>query len=157
MVKRKLNRRDFLRLSAAAATGAVMASCAPATPIVIEKEVIKEVPVEKAVVVEKEVPKEVIKEVVKEVPVEKVVQQTVVVEKEVVKAPPPAEQVKLRHQTREPEMAEEEQLLWNELYPRFQERNPHIEVEYIPMPPDFSEKIIAAAVAGNAPDTFGHC
>jgi ABC-type glycerol-3-phosphate transport system substrate-binding protein len=149
METRRLNRRDFLRLSAAAATGAVMASCSPATPMVIEKEVIREVPVEKAVVVEKEV--------VKEVEVEKVVQQTVVVEKEVVKAPPPAEQVKLRHQTREPEMAEAEKLLWDELYPRFQEQNPHIEVEYIPMPPDFSEKIIAAAVAGSAPDTFGHC
>ena len=64
-----------------------MAACAPATPIVIEKEVIKEVPVEKQVIVEKEVPREVIKEVpvekvvVKEV--EKVVKETVVVEKAV--------------------------------------------------------------------------
>ena len=157
MEKRKLNRRDFLRLSATAATGAVVAACAPATPIVIEKEVIREVPVEKAVVVEKEVPKEVIKEVVKEVPVEKIVKQTVVVEKEVVKAPLPVEKVKLRLQTREPEMAEEEKLLWDELYPRFREQNPHIEVEYLPMPPDFTEKIIAAAVAGNAPDIFGQC
>jgi len=153
MEKRKLGRRDFLRLTAAAATGAVVASCAPATPVVIEKEVVKEVPVEKPVIVEKEVPKEIIKEV----PVEKVVKETVVVEKEVVKAPPPAEKVRLRHQTREPEMAEEEKLLWDELYPRFQEQHPNIEVEYIPMPPDFSEKLIAAAVAGNAPDTFGHC
>jgi len=81
MTGRRLNRRDFLRLSAAA-TGAVVSACAPATPIVVEKEVIKEVPVEKQVIVEKEVPKE----VVKEVPVEKVVRETVVVEKEV--APP---------------------------------------------------------------------
>ncbi|MEA3345588.1 MAG: sugar ABC transporter substrate-binding protein [Chloroflexota bacterium] len=59
MKERKLNRRDFLRLSAAAATGAIMAACAPATPEVVEVE--KEVPVEKVkketVVVEKEVAK----------------------------------------------------------------------------------------------------
>jgi len=58
MEKRKLNRRDFLRLSAVAATGAVVAACAPAAPQVVEVE--KEVPVEKVVVqtveVEKEVP-----------------------------------------------------------------------------------------------------
>ena len=57
MEKRKLNRRDFLRLSAAAATGAIVAACAPAAPQIIEVE--------------------------KEVPVEKVVKETVVVEKEV--------------------------------------------------------------------------
>ena len=87
MDRRKLKRRDFLRLSAAAATGVVVAACAPATPQIIEKEVIKEVPVEKVVVVEKEVPKEIVKEVVveKEVvkEVEKIVVQTVVVEKAV--------------------------------------------------------------------------
>jgi ABC-type glycerol-3-phosphate transport system substrate-binding protein len=141
MEKRKLKRRDFLRLSAAAATGTVLAACQPAAPQIVE--------VEKPVVIEKEV--------IKEVPVEKVVQQTVVVEKEVVKAPPPAERVKLRYQTREPEMPEEEKLLWDAVYPVFQEKHPNIEVEYIPMPPDFSEKLIAAAVAGNCPDTFGHC
>ena len=42
---KKLTRRDFLRLCAAAATGAVMASCAPAIPQVVEVE--KEVPAEK--------------------------------------------------------------------------------------------------------------
>jgi len=147
MRKRKLNRRDFLRLSAAAATGAMMAACAPATPQLVQVE--KQVPVEKKVV------ETVVVE--RQVPVEKVIKETVVVEKEVVKAPPPAEKVKLRYQTREPEMAEEEKLLWDELYPRFQEQHPNIEVEYVPMPPDFSEKLIAAAVAGNAPDVFGHC
>ena len=70
----KLDRRGFLRLSASVASGAVAAACAPATPVVIEKEVIREVPVEKEVIVEREVPKE----VVKEVQVEKVVKQTVV-------------------------------------------------------------------------------
>ena len=43
--------------------------------VVVEKEIIKEVPIEiiKEIVVEKEVPTEVIKEIIKEVPVEKVV------------------------------------------------------------------------------------
>jgi len=41
--KKELTRRDFLRLSAAAATGAIVAACAPATPQIVEKEVIKEV------------------------------------------------------------------------------------------------------------------
>ena len=44
MEQRKLNRRDFLRLSAVAAAGAVVAACAPATPQIIEVE--KEVPIE---------------------------------------------------------------------------------------------------------------
>jgi len=55
-----LTRRDFLRLSAAAATGALVAACAPAAPQIVEVE--KQVPVEKVevqtVVVEKEVPVE---------------------------------------------------------------------------------------------------
>ena len=53
MEKRTLNRRDFLRLTAAAATGAVMAACAPAAPQVVEKVVVQTVEIEK--VVEKEV------------------------------------------------------------------------------------------------------
>jgi ABC-type glycerol-3-phosphate transport system substrate-binding protein len=87
---RKVTRRDFLRLSAAAA-GAVVAACAPAAPEVVE--IIKEVPVEKEVVKEviKEVPveKEVIKEVVKEVPVEKEKVVEKVVTAVPVEAPPP--------------------------------------------------------------------
>ena len=65
MEKRKLSRRDFLRLSAAAATGAIVVACAPAAPQIIEVE--KEVPVKEVVVQTVEVEKE----VVKEVPVEK--------------------------------------------------------------------------------------
>jgi hypothetical protein len=53
----KLTRRDFLRFSGAAAVGAVLASCQPAAPQIVEVE--KQVPVEK--------------EVIKEVPVERVV------------------------------------------------------------------------------------
>jgi multiple sugar transport system substrate-binding protein len=70
--------------------------------MVIEKEVIKEVPIEKAVVIEKEVPIEVVKEV--PVQVEKVVKETVVVEKVVEKVvvekvAAPAEKVLLRYGT----------------------------------------------------------
>ena len=59
MAKRKLTRRDFLRISATTAVGAVAAAaCQPAAPqivevekpVVVEKEVVKEVPVEKVVV-----------------------------------------------------------------------------------------------------------
>jgi len=60
-----------------AAAGVTAAACAQATPMVVEKEVVKEVPVEKPVVVEKEV--------VKEVPVEKVVEKVVEKPVEVVK------------------------------------------------------------------------
>jgi multiple sugar transport system substrate-binding protein len=55
-----LTRRDFLRLSAAAATGAVVAACAPAAPQIIEVE--KEVPVKEVVVQTVEVEKEVVVE-----------------------------------------------------------------------------------------------
>jgi len=60
MIKDKLSRRNFLRLSTAAATGAVLAACAPAEPQVVT--------VKETVEVEKEVQVEVEKEV--EVPVE---------------------------------------------------------------------------------------
>ena len=71
MSKRDLCRRDFLRLGAAAATGAILAACQP-----------------KVVEVEKVVTKEVEKVVTKEV--EKIVKETVVVE-----APPvPAAEAK---------------------------------------------------------------
>lgn len=49
--KRKLSRREFLLISAAAAGGAIVSSCVPAEPEVAEKEVTREV--EKEVTVEK--------------------------------------------------------------------------------------------------------
>lgn len=60
-MRKQMSRRDFLRLSAALATGAVAASCAPATPKIVEVE--REVPVEKVVVQTVEVEKVVEKEV----------------------------------------------------------------------------------------------
>jgi len=78
--------KAFVLVAVLATLGLIFAACAAPTPMVVEKEVIKEVPVEKAVVVEKEVPKEVIKEV----PVEKVVEKKVEVEKQVVVTATPA-------------------------------------------------------------------
>jgi multiple sugar transport system substrate-binding protein len=62
---RGLSRRDFLRLTAAVTPVAMAAACAPAAPQIVE--------VEKPVIVEKEV--------IKEVPVDRVVEKAVVVEK----------------------------------------------------------------------------
>jgi len=56
--RKRLSRRDFLRISAAATAGAMMAACAPAAPQIVEVE--KEVPVEKVVVQTVEVAKEVV-------------------------------------------------------------------------------------------------
>ena len=83
-----LTRREFLRLSAMTAAGVAAAACAQPTPMVIEKEVIKEVEVEKPVIIKEEVIKEVPvekivvveKEVIKEVEVEKVVEKEVIKE-----------------------------------------------------------------------------
>ena len=52
---KNLNRREFLRVSAMTAVGALAASCAQATPQVIEKEVPVEKVVKQTVVVQKEV------------------------------------------------------------------------------------------------------
>ena len=133
MEKRRLTRRDFLRLSAVAATGAAAAACAPAAPRVVE--------VEKPVVIEKEV--------VKEVPVEKVE----VVEKEVEKlvTPTPAGKPVIRwqydgggvYQTAAEQGAD-----------RFNEAPPDMVLLIEPRPPEEYEKLIAAMVAGVAPDIF---
>jgi ABC-type glycerol-3-phosphate transport system substrate-binding protein len=149
MQQRKLNRRDFLRVSAATATGLLVAACAPSTPMVVEKEVIKEVPVEKQVTVEKEVPVEVQKEVTKEVPVEveKVVVQTV----EVVKEQPVLPQATVRWMdfggTRWGPYHE-----W--VVEQFKDVEPNITLNYEPNPSGWYEKLMAQMVAGDAPDIF---
>jgi len=127
MAKRRLNRRDFLRLSAAAATGAIATACAPATPIVVEKEVIKEVPVEKVV--------------------EKVVKETVVVEKE---APPkPREKVKIQWGT--PWQGSPPWIM--SILDDFAERHPDIEAEYIPIA-EFQTKMKTMAASHTLPDVY---
>ena len=65
--------------------GLFFSACAPATPQVIEKEVVVEKPVVQTVIVEKEVEKKVVETVVVEKEVERKVVETVVVEKHVEK------------------------------------------------------------------------
>jgi multiple sugar transport system substrate-binding protein len=81
------------------------------------------------------------------------------VEEEATKAPPPAEKVTVRYQSREPEMAGGIMKLWDEFYPQFQEANPNIEVEFLPDPggEERTEKSLAAMVAGDAPDLTEWC
>jgi ABC-type glycerol-3-phosphate transport system substrate-binding protein len=142
MDKRTLNRRDFLRLSAITATGAVIAACAPTAPQVVE--------VEKPVIVEKEV--------VKEVPVERVVEKEVVkeVEKIVTVTPKPVEKIELLYSSSGGGFAGGMEKVWyDECLPVFQEEHPNIQVEYTPS--INYDKLVAAFVAGNAPDIVsGH-
>jgi multiple sugar transport system substrate-binding protein len=130
MNEKNLSRRDFLRLSAVTASGAVLAACAPQ---VVEKTV--EVPVKETVIVEKEVEKEV--EV--EVPVEKVVTQVV-----------PLEQVTLRYSGW---VFGNWQELFDNLTERFTEVNPGIKV--IAELGDWTanqQKVTAEVAAGMPPD-----
>jgi len=157
--QKQLSRRGFLRLSAAAATGALVAACVPATPVLIEKEVIKEVPVEKPVVVEKEVAKvvekEVPKEVIKEVPVEKIVEKIkeVPVEKVVIATPMPAAPVQIRFSSvgwggwlSDP---------WMELVDRFSESQSAIQIPngYEDVAEGY-QKVMAQAVGAVAADVY---
>ncbi|GEM_PF-686627 len=129
MEKRKLNRRDFLRLAAAAATGALVAACAPAAPQVVEVE--------------------------KQVPIEKVVKETVVVEKEVVVEKPakPEEVVELTFMWRTD--PKENQML-EEFLPSWEEKHPDMPVKLILAPWDeFEPKLMTMVAGGIAPDIIG--
>ena len=127
--KRRLSRRDFLRLTAAMATGALAAACAPATPQIVEVE--------------------------KEVPVEKVVKETVVVEKEVVVEKPakPPEKVEIsfaRHGS------ESDLDIEHAVAAIFKEDHPDITVKDIVLPwTDYNQKIPVMVAGGTAPDVFG--
>jgi multiple sugar transport system substrate-binding protein len=136
MEKRKLNRRDFLRLSATAATGAVIAACAPTAPEIVE--VVKEVPVEK--------------EVIKEVPVEKVVEKEKIVEKVVTPTPGPRpETVALIYS----DWSDDVSVRYNTtLINEFQEANPGVTVTYFPQVADWTQKLTAMMAGGVAPDVI---
>jgi len=125
MERKKLSRRDFLCLSAAAATGAIVAACAPAAPQVIEVE--------------------------KEVPVEKIVVQTVEVEKEVIKeVPAKIEKAKITFWVEAP--AEERRKVINELYrDTFNAAHPNIELE-LTFTEDLDRVLRTAMQAGAGPD-----
>jgi len=124
---RKLGRRDFLRLSVALASGAVVAACAPAALQVVEVE--------------------------KEVPVEKVVVQTVEVEKVVTPtAPAPKERVKV---TMSVWLSEAELEAMSKLAQTFIDKNPWFELEYVNITgggPYGREKLQTMIAAGTAPD-----
>ena len=132
----RMNRRDFLRLSTTLAAGGVAAACAPATPMIVEKEVVKEVPVEKIVE----------KEVVKEVPVEKIVKETVVVEKEVPAKPAGPVTVPFWGWWK-PRMD-----LYDKAASRFEEKHPEVNIEVQTLPyGTLWEKVLPASVAGTGP------
>jgi multiple sugar transport system substrate-binding protein len=119
---KKLNRRDFIRLSALGASGMLLAACAK-TAAPTQAPAAEEKP------------------------------------KEEPQATPKQEVVKLRYQSREPEMAGGIMKLWDEFYPAFRDKNPTIEVEFLPDPggDDRMEKSLAAMVAGDAPDLTEWC
>jgi multiple sugar transport system substrate-binding protein len=72
---------------------------------------------------------------------------------------PAAATVLIKYQSREPEMAGGIQQLWEAFYPKFQEENPNIEVEFLPDPggAQATEKALAQMVAGDAPDLTEWC
>jgi multiple sugar transport system substrate-binding protein len=139
MSDRRLTRRDFLRVTGVAAGAAAVAACQPAAPQVVE--------VEKPVVVEKEV--------VKEVPVEKIVEKEVIkeVRVEVTAVPKAAPDVKpvIRWQT----WGGDYQAAGRRTAEMFQEDHPDIDLIVEPQGPGGKlEKLMAAMVAGVSPDIF---
>jgi multiple sugar transport system substrate-binding protein len=117
--------------------------------MVVEKEVIKEVPVEKAVIVEKEVPKEIIKEV----PVEKEVVKEVIkeVEKQVIVTPTPVKAtVNFAHHG-----GPEELDMYKETVEKFNERDPNIQVNQQHSPgSEYQRKVETMIAGGTPPDVF---
>jgi len=126
MENKKLSRRDFLRLSAAVATGAIMAACAPAAPQIVEVE--------------------------KEVPVERVVKETVIVEKEVVVEKPakPAEKAELKFWWHHGGDIGEAVEAANKA---FQEKHPQIKIEGL-QAADLGTKVATALAGGTGPDVW---
>jgi ABC-type glycerol-3-phosphate transport system substrate-binding protein len=135
MLRESLTRRDFLRLTGVAAGAAAVAACQPAAPQVVE--------VEKPVVVEKEV--------VKEVPVEKVVEKEVQVVVTATPAARVAEKPVIRWQFNG---GGRYQVAATEAANTFNEMQDDIVLLVEPRPPEAFEKLMAAMVAGVAPDVF---
>jgi len=128
-MKRRIDRRDFLRLSGGLVAGAVLSACAPAVPQVVEVE--KEVPVKEVVVQTVEVEK--------------------VVEKEVVVTPKPEKPagpvVVPMWGWWKPRMD-----LFAKAARRLEERNPDIKIDVQTLDYDtLWEKVLPASVAGTGP------
>ena len=142
----RVTRREFVKGLAVTAGATVLTACKP--------QIVKE-----TVVVEKPV-KEVVKEtVVVEKPVEKIVKETVVVteekvvEKIVTATPAPVQKAELVFMYHTGGSGEGMEAYWEkECLPRFKAQNPHIDISYTPT--GLPEKLIAAFVAGNAPDVL---
>jgi multiple sugar transport system substrate-binding protein len=130
-MKKRLNRRDFLRLSAGAAAGSVLAACGSSEP-----EVVKETVVQKETVLETVVEKE-----------------TVVEQVEVTAAPPEVVNIRLAEGSW---VGPEGIKFWtDEIIPRFEGENPYIKVTFENAEaPDYADKLYTQAVAGDAPDVM---
>ena len=134
MERRSLSRREFIRLSAVAAAGGILAACQPAAPQVVKE----------TVVVEKEV----------EVPVE--VEKTVlveeIVEKEVTAVPEPGEPVEFEFWAQDwgPWLA-----ICAEVETAVEDLNPNWDFVVRPLPwGDLTTKLVTAAAAGTEGDGF---
>jgi len=127
--EKSFSRRDFLRLSTAAASGALLAACAPQ---VVEKEV----PVKETVVVEKEV----------EVPVE----QTVVVKEEVAV---PTGPTNIRFSVW---YGQGDIEVWDQVIDAFEESQPNIKIDFEPLAwGQYWQKLQVGMAAGDTPDAIG--
>ena len=131
--KRRVSRRDFLRLAAATATGALAVGCAPAAPQIVEVE--------------------------KEVPVEKIVKETVVVEKEV----PVEKVVTPVPEVIPAEPAEATVMFWDgppligireESLKPFGDAYPMCKLNFIGAPGEYDDKLLTMLAAGIPPDVF---
>ena len=149
MSNKKLGRREFLKLMAGAAAGTALVACQP--------QIVKE-----TVIVEKPVDKIVKETVIVEKSVDKIVQETVVVteekvvEKVVTATPAPVEKAELMFMFHTGGGGDGMEALWEkECLPRFNDSHPNIKVTYTPT--GLPEKLIAAFVAGDAPDVLADC
>jgi multiple sugar transport system substrate-binding protein len=148
MVKKRLDRRAFLKLAGSVTAGGLLAACQPKT-VIVEKEV------EKTVIVEKEVEK-VVKEtvIVEGTPqvVEKMVTEVV---KEVVTATPePIVKATLEIWTY-PRTENDAELVYVPMMAKFKEQYPNITPEVDVQPwSGRREKLYAAAAAGESPDIW---
>ena len=139
-MRKRMKRREFLRLSALATAGTALAACAPK---VVKETVVVEKPVEKVV--------------------EKVVKETVivegtpqVVEKVVMVTPPPEEAVTLVFPNKWHSRSEAKYEAMDWVLSTFEAKYPYIDIESIPNPDKKAmlNKIQADCAAGDCPDLF---
>jgi multiple sugar transport system substrate-binding protein len=149
-MKKRLNRREFLRLAGGAAVGTALIACQPQTVIVeVEKEV------EKTVIVEKEVEK-IVKETVIVEGTPEVVEKTVkeIVKEVVTATPEPAIEATLEIWAY-PRTENDAEFVYKPMMDKFVESYPTITPEVDVQPwGGRREKLYAAAAAGTPPDIW---